>query len=332
MRTLIVSTILAAGLYGMAGSAEAADCGSVSIAEMNWASAGVAANVDKIILESGYGCSVNLVTGDTMPTFTSMNEKGEPDLAPELWVNTIQKPLAEAVKDGRLLKAARILKDGGVEGWWVPKYITDEHPDIKTVQDALKHPELFPAPEDPSKGAVTNCPSGWACQVTTENIYKALKGDDAGFQLVDSGSSAALDGSIANAIEKRQGWLGYYWAPTAILGKYDMVKLGMDTPFDKAEWDRCTSVADCADPRVNDYPVTDVYSVVTKNFAEKAGVTMDYVGKRQWDNETIGKVLAWMSENQADNADAAEYFLKTYPDVWTQWVSPDVAEKVKAAL
>ncbi|MGG2476329.1 glycine betaine ABC transporter substrate-binding protein, partial [Rhizobium sp. BR5] len=25
--------------------------------------------------------------------------------------------------------------------------------------------------------------------------------------------------------EKKQGWLGYYWSPTAILGKYDMVKL-----------------------------------------------------------------------------------------------------------
>jgi hypothetical protein len=143
---------------------------------------------------------------------------------------------------------------------------------------------------------------------------------------------ANRDGSIANAVEKHKGWLGYYWAPTAILGKYDMVKLSLDTSFDKAEWDRCTSVADCADPRVNDYPVTDVYSVVTKNFADKAGVAMDYVGKRQWDNATVGKVLAWMSENQADNADAAKYFLKTYPQVWTAWVSPEVAEKVKADL
>ena len=53
---------------------------------MNWASAGVAAYVDKIILENGYGCNVTVVTGDTMPTFASMNEKGQPDMAPEFWV------------------------------------------------------------------------------------------------------------------------------------------------------------------------------------------------------------------------------------------------------
>ena len=50
-----------------------AACGKVSIAEMTRASAELMANVDKIILEKGYGCEVELVAGATMPTFTSMN-------------------------------------------------------------------------------------------------------------------------------------------------------------------------------------------------------------------------------------------------------------------
>nr|WP_246100293.1 hypothetical protein [Cereibacter sediminicola] len=37
---------------------------------MNWASAGVAAQVDRIILEEAFGCDVELVPGDTMPTLT----------------------------------------------------------------------------------------------------------------------------------------------------------------------------------------------------------------------------------------------------------------------
>ena len=96
MKKLLTSAAFAAGLYAFAGTAHA-DCGSVSIAEMNWASAGVAAHIDKIILENGYGCSVEMVTGDTMPTFTSMNEKGQPDLAPEFWVNAVRTPLDAAV-------------------------------------------------------------------------------------------------------------------------------------------------------------------------------------------------------------------------------------------
>jgi glycine betaine/proline transport system substrate-binding protein len=39
-----------------------------------------------------------------------------------------------------------------------------------------------------------------------------------------------------------------------------------------------------------------------------------------------------METNQATNEAAARYFLETYPDIWTKWVAPDVAEKIKAAL
>ncbi|MCM2399560.1 ABC transporter substrate-binding protein [Rhizobium sp. S153] len=332
MKKLLASTILAAGLYAAAGSAQAAECGDVSIAEMNWASAGVAAYVDKMILENGYGCNVTVVTGDTMPTFTSMNEKGEPDIAPELWVNAVRTPLDAAIKEGRLLQLAPLLSDGGVEGWWIPKFLSDAHPDIKTVQDALGHPELFPAPEDPSKAAITNCPSGWNCQISTANLYKALGAKGKGFELIDTGSAAGLDGSIANAFEKKTGWLGYYWAPTAILGKYEMVKLSFGVENDKAEWDRCTAVPDCADPKVNAYPTSDVFTVVTKKFAETNTVAVDYLKTRKWDNQTVGKVLAWMDENQGTNEDAAKHFLENYGDMWTTWVSADVAAKVKAGL
>ncbi|MFB2551727.1 glycine betaine ABC transporter substrate-binding protein [Ensifer soli] len=332
MKKLLASTIMAAGIYALAGSAQAAECGDVTIAEMNWASAGVAAWVDKIILESGYGCTATLVTGDTMPTFASMNEKAQPDMAPEMWVNAVRTPLDAAIKEGRLIQAAPLLSEGGVEGWWIPKFFADAHPDIKTVQDALKHPDLFPAPEDPSKGAVHNCPSGWNCQVSTSNLYRALDADKDNFTLVDTGSAAGLDGSIANAFEKKAGWLGYYWAPTAILGKYEMTRLSFGVDHDKADWDACTAVPDCPTPKVNSYPRSDVFTVVTKAFSEKAGVAMDYVKTRQWDNGTVGKVLAWMDENQGTNEDAAKYFLANYQDMWTKWVAPDVAEKVKASL
>lgn len=332
MRKLFASTILAAGLCVFAGAAQAAECGEVTIAEMNWASAGVAAHVDKIILEAGYGCDVTLVTGDTMPTFASMNEKGEPDVAPEMWVNTAREVLEKAVAEGRLLQLAPILSDGGVEGWWIPKFIADANPKIKTVQQALEHPELFPAPEDPSKGAVFNCPAGWSCQISTANLYRAFGAKEKGFELIDTGSAAGLDGSIASAFEQKTGWLGYYWAPTAVLGKYDMVKLSFGAAHDKAEWDSCTAVTDCAAPKVNSYPVSDVFTVVTQKFAEKNPIAIDYFKARQWDNHTVGQVLAWMNDNQAQNEEAARHFLVTYPDLWTRWVGADVAAKVKAAL
>lgn len=331
MKTVFATLAATALCLGASSAMAAEECGTVTVAEMNWASAGAMAHIDKIILEEGYGCKVELVTGDTMPTFTSMNEKAEPDMAPELWVNAVREPLDKAVADGSLLIGGEVLADGGVEGWWVPSYLAKEH-NIKTVEEALSHPELFPGAEDESKGALFNCPSGWACQIITANMARARDVEEKGFEVVDTGSAAGLDGSIARAFERKEGWLGYYWAPTAILGKYEMTKLDREAEYEKTAWDTCIVVANCPDPKPADWPRSDVFTVVTKSFADKAGIAMDYVKVRSWHNETANKVLAWMTDNQATNEDGAYYFLENFEDVWAKWVTPEVAEKVKAAL
>ena len=330
MKKALLPLLAGAAFGAFTGTASAQDgkCGDVSIAEMNWASAGVAAQVDKIILEKGYVCNVTLVAGDTMPTFTSMNEKGEPDVAPELWVNAVKIALDKAVADGDLVVAAEILSEGGLEGWWIPKTIADEY-NIKTVDDALARPELFPGGEDPEKGAIFTCPSGWACQPITNNMARASNAEEKGFEIVDPGSAAGLDGTIAKAFAREEGWLGYYWAPTAILGKYEMVKLDREVEHDAEAWDTCIVKEDCADPQPNEWRRSDVFTVVTKEFAEENAVAMDYLETRQWDNATVNKVLAWMSDEQGTNEDGAYYFLENYEDLWTQWVSPEVAEKIK---
>ena len=130
-----------------------AACGSLTMAEMNWASAELMAHVDKIILEKGYGCDVELVAGATMPTFTSMNEKGQPDVAAELWANAVRDPLKKAVDEGRLHIASPAPITGLGEGWWIPPHTAKKHPDLKTALDIMKRPELFPHKEDPTKGA-----------------------------------------------------------------------------------------------------------------------------------------------------------------------------------
>lgn len=325
----ICSSILA--LTVVTSSANAA-CGKVTVASMNWQSAEVLAQVDKLILSKGYGCQVEIVPGDTMPTLTSMMEKGKPDVAPEAWINAVRIPLDKAVKEGRLHYAARSLKDGGVEGWWIPKYIADANPSIKTIDDALKHPELFPSAENGGKGGVHNCPSGWNCQLTTVNAFKAWGAKEKGFVLIDTGSAAGLDGSIAKAYERKQGWLGYYWAPTSILGKYAMVKLDAGVPHNKTAWETCNSKADCDKPTKSDWAKADVFTVVTDRFQKAGGPAAKYLATRNWSNNTVGQLMAWMSNNQATGEDGARKFIKEQSSVWTAWVTPEAASKIKAAI
>lgn len=332
MNKLLLSTVVATGLLGLTGQAMAEDCGDVTISNMNWQSAEVIANIDKIILTEGYGCDAELVVGDTVPTLTSMIEKGQPDIAPEGWVDLQPELVQRGIAENKLVSTVEVLSDGAIQGWFIPKYIADANPDIKTIDDALKHPELFPAPEDPSKGAVYNGPQGWGGTLVTAQLFKAYEAEKAGFTLVDTGSAAGLDGSIAKAYERNEGWMGYYWAPTSILGKYEMVKLEYGVPFDEAEWKRCNTIADCPDPKRNEWPADSVETLVTSDFAERAGPIMDYLKTRSWSNDTVNKLLAWMTDNQATGEEGATYFLRNNEDIWANWVSPEVAEKVKAAI
>lgn len=214
-----------------------------------------------------------------------------------------------------------------------PKYFADEHPEIKSIPDALKHPELFPSPEDPSKGAVFNGPQGWGSTLITTQLFKAYGGEKAGFVLVDPGSAAGLDGTIARAYERKKPWLGFYWAPTAILGKYPMVRLDFAAPDDQKEWSRCMTVADCPDPKPGVWPKDKVSTVVSQKFFDSADKdVLAYFQKRSWTNDTVSALLSHMTDTQATGDDGAKFFLKNNQDVWEKWVTPEAAEKIKASL
>ena len=326
-----ISKLVLAAL-AVAGFAKGADaaCGKVTIAEMTWASAAVAAHVEDIILSKGYGCQSEIVPGDTVPTVTSMTEKGEPDIAPEIWINSAREVVEKAVDEGRLKIAGEILSDGGEEGWWVPDYVIEENPDLTTLQAVLKRTELFPDKEEPGMGRFYTCPAGWACQIVNANLYKAYGVKEAGFTLFDPGSGEGLAGAIAGAYERRQPIFAYYWAPTALLGQYPMVKLGGMT-HDSATWS-CITDKDCADPKPNMYPKSLVYTVTTSDFADSAPDAFAFVSKVSWSNGFLNGLLAWKDENQATPRETAEHFLENHEDVWSAWVTADVAAKVKAAM
>ena len=133
--------------------------------------------------------------------------------------------------------------------------------------------------------------------------------------------------------ERKEGWVGYYWAPTALLGKYEMVRLDYGVDNDPAEWKRCNTVADCADPKPNAWPIDTIVTLVAKPFSEKAGPeVMDYLNKRSWSNQTLGQLMSWMTDNQASGEDGAKHFLEENKDVWKAWVTPEAAEKIEASL
>ena len=202
--------------------------------------------------------------------FASMNEKGQPDVAAELWINAVREPLFKAMDEGRL-HSAREMPITTLEKAGGCRLRSYKEPRLKTVLDILERPDLFPAKEDPSKGEFIGCPAGWGCQLSNINLFRAFKMEDKGWILVDPGSQAGLDASMAKAVQRGDNWFGYYWAPTAPIGKFNMQLVPFGVPFAGAEnWDGCIAKAeqDCADPKPSAWTKSEVHTIVTTNFKD----------------------------------------------------------------
>jgi len=310
-------------LAGMSsGAAYAQDCGEVSITEMDWASATVVTSVATFLMEQGYGCSVVKVPSASNPALASVAETGEPDLLTEIWTNGA--PAYEGlIADGKITQLTEVLADGGVEGWWVPNYLLDAHPELATLDGILANPELV-------GNRFHNCPEGWTCKIVSTNMAKAAGFGEAGIEDFIHGSGETLATSIASAYSAQEPWFGYYWAPTSILGKYPMTMVDIG-PHDP-EGHKCNSNDDCATPIVGAFPKSIVTTVVSEAFAAENAVVTDLMRNLTFTNAQMGEVLSWQEENNASPDEAAVYFLTNFKDVWGSWLNDSAREKLAALL
>ncbi|MBE0581178.1 ABC transporter substrate-binding protein [Devosia sp.] len=330
---MAVALLSAISLPATAQDTDAAACGTdrtIDIAEMTWPSAAALAHIHATILEAGFGCDVEIVTGDTVPTSSSMLTRGTPAVAPELWTSAIEEPWAEGIAAGEVVQLSEAITDGTVEGWFIPRYVQDAHPELTTAEAVIARPDLFADPEDPEQGRIYSCPPGWACELSTSALFEAYDMEET-WNLFSPGSGGALDASIARAFTREEPILFYYWGPTAILGKYDAVQLDMGEP-DQAVY-ACNTDPDCDKPAGKTaYPSSPAVVGAAAWLQEEAPAVAEYFSKVGLTNAEISELLVYGDENQADAEATAENFLLTKEDLWSGWVSPEVAEKVKASL
>lgn len=308
----------------LSSGAAFADCGKVSIGAMGWASGEALAAIASFVLDQGYGCDTTIVPTDTVPAVTSLAENGEPDLVVELWQNSVPA-YAELVDQGKAITASSVFASGGEEGWWIPKYLADKHPELLTLEGILANPELV-------GGRFHNCPVGWGCRIVNDNLanYHDMRGK--GVEVFDHGSGANLAASIAAAFEEKAPWFGYYWGPTAILGKYPMARVslgGVD-----AEQHKLNQVQD-QDPAkvgVSDFPSAPVLNVVTTSLADREPEVAAFAKNFSIPNDVLSQMLAWQEENNASADEAAAWMLTQQTDLVMGMVSDDARAKLSKLM
>ena len=303
---------------------------TIIFGDLGWDSAQVNNRIAAFILQHGYGCECDFLPGDTATMLLALRS-GDIHVNMEIWVENQQPSYGEALDSGDVIDLGNNFGDN-YQGWLVPTYVIEGDskrgidataPGLKSVFDLPDYWEVFKDPENPDKGRFTNSIPGWMC--TGINSQKLVTyGLDEYYTDFIAGSDAALSGSMAGAYAKGEPWLGYYWAPTWVLGKFDMTLLE-EPAFDEDLFTEEKGYA-CA------YGSNNVNVAVNAAFAEANPDAVEFLDNFNTTSAMQNKVLAYMQENEASTEEAAMFFLTGYEDVWMSWVSSDVADAVKAAL
>src|SRR5699024_12375253 len=66
--------------------------------------------------------------------------------------------------------------------------------------------------------------------------------------------------------------------------------------------------------------------------ALEEGDVVEFLSNYETSAELTEAALLYMIENDVDHIEAALWWLEEYEDVWTEWVSEDIAEAVKESL
>ncbi len=294
----------------------------IKFADAGWDSVKFHSAVAGTILQELYGYTWSEVTAST-PVAHQGLISGEIDVMMEGWTQNIPT-YDEDVSAGKL-KELGVNFDDNYQGIYVPRYVIEgdkdrgiepSAPDLVNVWDLKNYPEVFKDDEDSSKGRVYGAIPGWEIDNIMHKKYLHYELDD-NFVYFRPGSEAALATAITSAYEKGIPVAAYYWEPTWLLGKYDMVLL-QDKPYD---------------PELFPEGQTECPSVVvtvcsSNDFAQDNPEAVEFLSKYKTSSALTSEALAYMQDNKADYITTAKWFITEHSELLEEWLSPEDAEKV----
>ncbi|TMR96511.1 ABC transporter substrate-binding protein [Nonomuraea basaltis] len=285
-----------------AGSSSAA--GTVKIAINPWVGYEASANVVAYLLKNELGYTVELPEIKEQLAWEGF-ETGDVDVIIENWGHPDLKK--KFIEEKKTAVEAGSTGNKGVIGWYIPKWMADEHPDITDYKNLNKYASMFKTSESGDKGQLL---FGDPSYVSNEDaLIKNLK---LNYKVVVGGSEAALIKGAQQAQTQKKPLLFYFWDPHWLFSKTELVRVNLP-----AHTEGCD-----ADPKkvACDYPEMDLDKIVSKKFAETGGKAYDLVKNFSWTNEDQNAVADDMTNNGMTGEEAAKKWVEANTAKWQAWI------------
>ena len=307
----IVSLALAAcsspGASGSAGTGSSVAPGSggtVNIAINPWVGYEANAAVVAHVLEKELGYTV--VKKDLKEDVSWQGfETGEVDVIIEDWGHPeLEK---KYVEEDKVAQDAGETGNIGVIGWYVPKWMVDENPDITDYKNLNKYADLFKTSESGDLGQFLGSDPSYVQY--DEALVKNL---DLNFKVIFSGGEAATITAYQQAVADKKPLIGYFWDPQWLHSQVDLVRVNLPPYTDGCAAD-LEKVA-C------DYAETPLRKFVSTKFATEGGKAYEVVKNFTWTNEDQNLVSDYVTNQDMTAEEAAAKWIAENEAKWKAWL------------
>ncbi len=293
---------------------------------MNWESNLIIVDIERFIIEKGYGCQTEIIPTEPLLALTALI-RGDLDVNSEIWLNSMKDVWEHAEKTGKVKRIGDVYIGG--ESWFIPSYTSKLLPELKSASDLSKFKEKFEDSEEPGKGRFYGCPAGWGCEIVCKNLFHALGLNDT-FLLYPPGAGVAQKAAITSSYKRKKNIAFVYWFPTSLVSTLNLVKL--DLPEYDAEKYQCLLSQHCVNPQASGYPENPVFTAVNTGFSDRAPQLTYFLSKVAIPLKTIEEILIHMEKTHNDINSVTKWFLRENFQIWSQWVPSEIAIQVQYAL
>ncbi len=295
----------------------------IAFSELPWESAQLQNRIAQFIIEYGYGHPTGVVSGSISSLFEGLL-RGDIDVTMEVWLPAQKLAWNEARSEDQLLDVGQSLVSSWQSAFVIPAYLQERYPDLDSVED-LKDPQfkrLFQTAESGDKARLVSCVINWPCErINAAQI--AGYGLEDHVHVVNPTSEAAANADLYAAYERGEPWLGYQWSTNDPALKLELVRLE-----EPAYSDECWSTTKaCA------YEDGAILIAVNPDLPLKAPDVVEMLGKWDFDIDAYKAIAKWQGATGiTDLTSAANWWLESNSETWSEWVTDDAAANVQAAL